>query len=70
MSKSEEKLYSIFTKEKFPCIREKTFQNLGNGKLRYDFFLPTLGILIEYDSEIHFHEVPKFHKKYNDFYHA
>lgn len=70
MSKSEDYISQIFTKEKISYIREKTFSDLHYGKLRYDFYLPDLNILVEYDSEIHFKEVPKFHKKYNDFSHA
>ena len=70
MSKSEDKIFQIFKKENIDCIREKAYSDLQGGRLRYDFFLPKLNILIEYDSEIHFYEVPKFHKKYNDFCHA
>ena len=70
VSKSEEKFCTIFKKENIPFIREKTFSNLQKGILRFDFFLPSLGILIEYDSEIHFMKVPKFHKDNHDFHHA
>lgn len=67
MSKSEEKIEQIFYNEEIPCIREKTFKDLKQGKLRYDFYLPSMEILVEYDSEIHFKEVPKFHSGYEDF---
>lgn len=70
MSKSEDKIKQIFTKEHIICVREKTFSDLRNGRLRFDFYLPKLNILIEYDSEIHFKKVSKFHHNYNDFSHA
>lgn len=70
MSKAEEKIEQIIISNNIKCIREKTFPNLQGGRLRYDFYLPDMNILIEYDSEIHFQEVPKFHHKYNDFSHA
>ncbi len=41
--------------------REKRFDGLigttPNSRLRYDFFLPTLGVLLEYDGEQHFSPV-------------
>lgn len=43
---------------------------MGNGKLRFDFYLPYFNILVEYDSLIHFKQVPKFHKNRQDFIHA
>lgn len=70
MSKIEDKFEMMFRREGIPCVREKTFSNLKNGKLRFDFYLPTKNVLVEYDSEIHFQEIPKFHRKYNDFSHA
>lgn len=70
MSKTEDKIYHIFLSNKIKCIREKTFQNLYNGKLRFDFYLPERNILVEYDSEIHFTKIPKFHKDRHDFIHA
>lgn len=32
--------------------------------------MPELNTLVEYDSELHFQEIPIFHKKYNGFSHA
>ena len=70
MSKTEDKIARIFRAAGIPCVREKTFKDLKNGRLRFDFYLPTINILVEYDSEIHFQKVPKFHRTYNDFSHA
>lgn len=70
MSKTEDKIQEIFQSAGIPCIREKTFPDLKKGQLRFDFYLPTMNVLVEYDSEIHFQKVPKFHRTYNDFSHA
>ena len=70
MSKTEDKIQDIFRTAGISCIREKTFPDLKKGKLRFDFSLPTMNVLVEYDSEIHFQKVPKFHRTYNDFSHA
>lgn len=70
MSKIEDKIEQIFLLNQIPCIREKTFSDLKYNLLRFDFYLPTLGILVEYDSEIHFMKVPKFHQTNHDFTHA
>lgn len=70
MSKTEDKIAAIFTKAHIPYVREKTFSDLKKGQLRFDFYLPTMNVLVEYDSEIHFQRVPKFHRTHNDFSHA
>lgn len=70
MSKCEDKIEYILNQASIRCIREKTFSDLKNGKLRFDFYLPDKNILLEYDSQLHFFEISKFHKKYNTFSHA
>ena len=70
MSKIEDKFAQIFISANIPYIREKTFPELKNGILRYDFYLPTFNILIEIDSMLHFKPIPKFHKSKTDFTHA
>ena len=70
MSKIEDKFERIFISAGVKYIREKTFPELKNGTLRYDFYLPTLGILVEVDSMLHFKPIPKFHKTKTDFTHA
>ena len=70
MSKIEDKFEQIFISAGVKYIREKTFPELKGGTLRYDFYLPTLGILVEVDSMLHFKPIPKFHKTKTDFTHA
>lgn len=70
MSKVEDKFALLLKQNHIPYVREKTYPDLKHGKLRFDFYLPTMNILLEVDSELHFQEIKKFHKKYNDFTHA
>lgn len=70
MSKIEDKFAQIFISAGISYIREKTFPELKNGILRYDFYLPTFNILVEIDSMLHFKPIPKFHKSKTDFTHA
>lgn len=70
MSKIEEKFADIFQTAGIKYVREKTYPNLKNGYLRYDFYLPDLDTLVEIDSMLHFELVPKFHKTKHDFTHA
>ena len=70
MSKIEEKFANIFQTAGIKYVREKTYPNLKNGYLRYDFYLPDLDTLVEIDSMLHFEQVPKFHKTKHDFTHA
>ena len=70
MSKVEDRFAQIFISANIPYVREKTFPELKNGILRYDFYLPTFNILVEIDSMLHFKPIPKFHKSKTDFTHA
>lgn len=70
MSKVEDRFAKIFISANIPYVREKTFPELKNGILRYDFYLPTFNILVEIDSMLHFKPIPKFHKSKTDFTHA
>jgi very-short-patch-repair endonuclease len=47
--------------------REKHFKDLRNGYYRFDFYIPSLNILIECDGEGHFQYIKKFHKSKSDF---
>ena len=67
MSKNEEKIVKILLQEKISFIREKTFQDLKNGKFRFDFYLPKENIIIEIDGEQHFKQIKKFQKTRQDF---
>lgn len=70
MSKGEDKVKSILDKSKISYVREKTFPDFRNGKLRFDFYLPDFGILIEVDGQQHFERVKQFHPTQRDFTHA
>lgn len=70
MSKVEDRFAQIFISANIPYVREKTFSELKNGILRYDFYLPIFNILVEIDSMLHFKPIPKFHKSKTDFTHA
>jgi len=70
MSKVEDRFAQIFISANIPYVREKTFSELKNGILRYDFYLPTFNILVEIDSMLHFKPIPKFYKSKTDFTHA
>ena len=60
-SHGEVKIRELLIKNNIDFINQKTFNNFSykdtNGKPRYDFFLPTYNILIEYDGEQHFRSV-------------
>ena len=70
MSKVEDKFAVLLHKHGISYIREKTYSNLKNGKLRFDFYLPDMNILLEIDSELHFQEIKRFHKDQHGFHHA
>lgn len=66
-SSFEAKVISILLKAGYKFEREKTFPDLKNGYYRFDFYLPSLEILIEVDGRQHFEYTPHFHKKKTDF---
>ena len=70
MSKGEEKIERLLTQACIVYEREKIFPTLRNGKLRFDFYLPNSGVLIEFDGEQHFKQVKKFQQTKADFDHA
>ena len=70
MSKGEQLIKSILENENVRYQREKVFTDLRNGKMRFDFFLPELGILTEVDGRQHFQWVKKFHRTKQEFNHA
>lgn len=70
MSKSEDKIARLLEKNHIPYEREKVYHDLRNGKLRFDFYLPTMNVLLEYDSLLHFEQVKAFHPTAHDFKHA
>ena len=70
MSKGEQIIKSILENENVRYQQEKIFTDLRNGKMRFDFFLPELGILTEVDGRQHFQWVKKFHRTKQEFNHA
>ena len=70
MSKGEQKIKLILENEKVRYQQEKIFTDLRNGKMRFDFFLPELEILLEVDGIQHFQQISKFHRSQQEFNHA
>lgn len=70
MSKNEEYIMKILLKENIYFEREKSFQDLRNGKYRFDFYIPNLHgaqCVIEVDGEQHFYKIKCFQKTKTDF---
>ena len=67
MSKGEARIIQLFKRDNIYFEREKHFQDLRRGCLRFDFYLPHKHVLVEYDGEQHFHFVDKFYKQRTDF---
>ena len=66
-SKGEQVIINLLRKGGLKFEREKEFADLRGGRYRYDFYLPALGALIEYDGEQHFQRVSLFQKTQRDF---
>lgn len=66
-SKMEEHVARILTESKTHFLREQTFSDLRKGKYRYDFYIPSLEILIECNGEQHYKCIPHFYKMNRDF---
>lgn len=65
MSKGEEKIAELLSKANLVYTREKTFQDLKHGKLRFDFYIQNLFgkyCIIEFNGEQHYEYVKKFYK--------
>lgn len=54
MSSYETAILRILQREGFAVEREKSFKDLKHGLYRFDFYLPTRGVVIEVDGEYHF----------------
>jgi hypothetical protein len=63
-SRGQTKIAKLLTRMKIEYIQEHTFEDcVGKSKpLKFDFWLPTHKLLIEYDGEQHFKPV-RFHKR-------
>lgn len=69
-SKGEKIIDEYLSKNNIKFIRQKVFDDLtgvGGGKLSYDFYLPNVNILIEYQGKQHYEPVKQFggEEKYN-----
>ena len=62
-SKGEKIITDILTKNNICFMRQKTFDELygiGNRNLSYDFHIPSLNILIEFQGEQHYEPIDYF----------
>ena len=53
---AEQRIINILEKNNIEYLREVSFKNFGNNdkhSFRFDFFIPQLGLIIEYDGEQH-----------------
>lgn len=66
-SKGEQRIVELLNKNSIIFEREKIFKDCYNGLYRYDFYLPTLKILLEYNGEQHYSYTKKFYKTKTDF---
>lgn len=66
MSTYEEKIFQIIIR-KYSVQKEKSFADLGNGKLRFDFYIPSKQILIEVQGEQHYKQISRYQKDRKDF---
>lgn len=70
MSKGELQIEYLLKKKRVKYVREKSFPDLRNGKLRYDFYLPDTQTLIENDGIQHFKFNSYFYESKKEFNHA
>ena len=56
-SKMETEISKFLNEQSIEFIQQKTYDDLFDiGRLRFDFFIPSLNILIEYDGEQHYYK--------------
>lgn len=70
MSKGELQIEYLLKKKKVQYVKEKTFRDLRNGKLRFDFYLPQTNTCIECDGIQHFKYTSYFYESKQEFNHA
>lgn len=66
-SLGEQKIVKILQGAYVKYEREKVFGDLRQGTYRFDFFLPDLKIVIEYNGIQHYEYTKVFHSKKEDF---
>ena len=70
MSNLEEMIMKVLKKDKVYYEREKTFQDLRQGKYRFDFYCPYAPggpSVIEVQGPQHYYQIAKFHKTRQEF---
>ena len=68
MSKYEDKVALLLSQSGYKFEREKTFDDLKNGRYRFDFYVKAATpFLIEVDGEQHFNSNSKFYKTKSEF---
>ena len=69
MSKGEERIVSLLKKEHIKFEREKRFDDLRAGRLRYDFYVYVDGgpAIIEFNGAQHYQYVGKFYKSRKEY---
>lgn len=69
MSSYEEKVISLLKKSKLKFEREKRFNDLRMGRLRFDFYVYVHGgpAIVEVNGEQHYQFVSRFYKSRQDF---
>lgn len=69
-SRGEEKILNYLTNNKIIFEKQKTYKELyiksSKAKLRYDFYIPSKNLLIEYNGRQHYEWVKDFNKTYKD----
>jgi hypothetical protein len=70
MSKGEDRIQAILDKAKVSYVREYRIHDLRNHLYRFDFYIPSKKVAIEYEGEQHYHWVPKFFKDRSAFLNA
>lgn len=69
MSHYEEKIVTLLKRDKIKFEREKKFNDLRQGRLRYDFYVYVHGgpALCEIQGEQHYQFISRFYKSRKDF---
>ena len=69
MSHYEEKIVTLLKRDKIKFEREKKFNDLRQGRLRYDFYVYVHGdpAIVEVNGEQHYQFVSRFYKSRKDF---
>lgn len=69
MSQYEEKIVALLKRGKISFEREKKFNDLREGRLRYDFYVYVEGgpAIVEVNGQQHYQFIPRFYKSRKDF---